>query len=499
MLRLSAWIALLILLVNGFSQKSIADILLPKIFSDHMVLQQNADVKIWGTAEVGDVLVVTFDKQTIEVAADDKGRWSAQIKTPSAGGPYEITIAVKGGEPKIIVRDVLIGEVWICSGQSNMAWPVKNALNPKVEMQQANSLPKIRFFSVGQLPSPTELTEFDKAKSWDCCSPESVADFSAVGFFFGRELHRELQVPIGLINTSFGGTTAEAWVSRAGLEGEKKLAPMLKQWGENDNPTSKDRPANLFNGMIAPLKGYSFRGVIWYQGESNVGRGSQYATLFPTLIKDWRTQLAGGREFPFYFAQLAPFRYQDHSPEALPEVWDAQLKTLQSMGNVGMAVTTDVGEIADIHPRNKQTVAKRLSLWALARTYADRKKLAATDGADAAESKPIIESGPIYEGMTVADGKIRLAFKYATGGLKSRDGKPLTHFLICGDDMKFVPATVEIVGEELVVSSPDVPAPKNVRFAWDDIAEPNFIGSTDLPASPFRTDDFPLLSVGIDF
>lgn len=498
MLRLSAWFVLLSLFVNGFSQKSNADILLPKIFSDHMVLQQNSDVKIWGTADVGNELVVTFDKQTIEVTADEKGRWSAYIKTPGAGGPYEITIEVKGGDPKIIVRDVLIGEVWICSGQSNMEWPVKNALNPKIEMQQAKALPQIRFFSVDHMPSPTELTEFSKAKSWDCCSPESVADFSAVAFFFGRELHRELNVPIGLIDTSFGGTTAEAWVSRSGLESEEALAPMLKQWAENDNPTSKNRPANLFNGMVAPLKGYAFRGVIWYQGESNVGRGQQYATLFPTLINDWRTHLAGGKEFPFYFAQLAPFRYKDHSPEALPEVWDAQLKTLKSVGNVGMAVTTDIGEIADIHPRNKQTVGKRLSLWALAQTYADRKK---PDDPKAGPAKPdqIIVSGPIYETMTISDGKIRLAFKYAKGGLKSRDAKPLTHFMICGDDKKFVPATVEIDGDHLIVTSPEVSDPKNVRFAWDDIAVPNFVGSSDLPASPFRTDDFPLLSVGNDF
>ena len=482
--RLACWFPVMIWLLGCLPAQ--ADITLAKIFSDHMVLQQKSKVKVWGTAEPGDELVLSFKQQTVEFTAAQDGSWSAFIDTPAAGGPYEITVTLKKGGPKVLVSDVMIGEVWICSGQSNMEWKVSQALNPQTEKEQAKAYTDIRFFSMSHSASPKPVQEFMQVKPWDCCSTETVSDFSAVAYFFGRELYKKLNVPIGLIDCSWGGTRAEAWISEAGFKDIKELDPLLEYWRENDNPTSQHRPSNLFNGMVHPLKGYQFKGVIWYQGESNVGRGQQYATLFPALIKDWRSQLAGGSEFPFYFVQLAPYRY-DAAPEALPEVWDSQLKTFKNVSQVGMVVTTDVGDPKDIHPKNKQAVGERLAFWAIGNTYRDL-----------IESEPVVPSGPIYESMGINNGEIRLSFRY-NNKLRSRDGKPLSDFTVCGEDGKFFPAEARIEKNVVVLKCEQVPDPKHVRFAWYDTANPNLVNKDGLPASPFRTDDFPLLSVGKDY
>lgn len=467
------------------------DIMLPKIFSDHMVLQQNADVAIWGTAEPGDVVIVQFMDQNLETTADPQGRWRVTLRTPAADRKsHRIAVSVKDRDPKIVISDVKLGEVWICSGQSNMEWPVNQSLNPETEVERSQNWADLRLYSVDHMTSTEPLSDFKQSQPWDCCSPETIQNFSAVAYYFGRELHRQLDVPIGLIDTSYGGTRAEAWTPWEALESEESLQPLLKYWRENDNPTSKDRPANLYNAMVAPLRGLKFRGVIWYQGESNVGRGSQYATLFPVLIESWRAALGEGSPFPFLFVQLAPYRYTDRSVEALPEVWDAQLKTLRSVENTGMVVTTDVGNVQDIHPRNKQAVGLRLAHWALATTYADQL-------GDAAIPDPF--SGPLYREHRVEEGVIRILFDHAGEELKTRDGQPPTHFTIAGEDGKFFPAHARIDGTAVVVSSPEVPHPVAVRFGWDDASEPNLMNAGGLPASPFRTDDFPLLSVGNDF
>ena len=457
-----------------------ADISLPKIFSDHMVLQQQSEVSVWGTAEPSQQIEISFNETTVSTTADSAGNWRGTITTPEAGGPYELEINAKDDETKVVFSDVMVGEVWICSGQSNMEWPLTKSLNPEIEIENAKEFSDLRLFTVNNNGTPEPLDDFAKTEGWNVCGPESVAEFSAVAYFFGRELKRELKVPIGLIHTSWGGTRCEAWVSAEGLNEQTALAPLLQHWKENDNPTSKNRPSNLYNAMIHPLKGVEFRGFLWYQGEANVGRGQQYQTLFPTLITDWRTQFEKP-DAPFYFVQLAPFRYGKHPPEALPEIWDAQLKTMQSVENTGMAVTTDIGNLENIHPKNKQEVGRRLALWAVAKTYAEQ-----------VETAPV-HSGPIFESAELIKGKFALSFTFSEG-LKSRDEQPLNCFSICGEDKKFLPATAKIVAGKVIVSSEEVTAPEAVRFGWDDTSVPNLINEAGLPASPFRTDDFPLLS-----
>lgn len=470
---------------------ALGDISLPKIFSDHMVVQQSATINVCGTAEPGQKLAVRFAGQEFKVTADAKGNWNCKIKTGVAGGPYELEVADVEGEPKVMFSDVWIGEVWICSGQAAMK--VSQALNSKTEVDQSKNFPNLRLFTVGQFASAEPLNDFAKATAWSVCSPETVKDFSATAYFFGRELSKELtDVKIGLIDASWEGTVCEAWTSRAAMEKVDALKPLLKHSDENDDPNSPNRVANLFNGMIAPLRETPFRGAIWYQGEANNGRGHQYATLFSTLIKDWRQQFGIG-DFPFYFVQLAPYRYKLESNESLAEVRDAQLKTLKTVVNTGMVVTTDIGNVEEISPKNKQSVGRRLALIALAKIY---KALLPE------EKQSISFSGPIYESMKVEGNTIRIKFSHAQGlQIRSNDGESLTGFSICGKDQKFVAAEAKIDGETVVVSSPEVAEPVHVRFAWDDTAQPNLInqGPPPLPASPFRTDGFPLQSEGRDF
>ncbi len=270
----------------------------------------------------------------------------------------------------------------------------------------------------------------------------------------------------------------------------ESLAPLLRHWNENDDPISQDRPANLFNGMIAPMTRFQIRGVIWYQGESNNGRGAQYATLFPTLIENWRNEFSSG-EFPFLFVQLAPFRYKDNPPTDLPEIWDAQLRTYKTVPNTGMVVTTDVGDLADINPKNKQAVGRRLALFALAKAYKAQLP---------EEKQSFAYCGPIYESKSINGNRIRITFQQTANGLRKRNpNEDLTYFTICGEDGHFVPATATIEGDTVVVSSTEVPHPIEVRFGWTDTAQPNLCNSEGLPASPFRTDNFPLESANKSF
>lgn len=474
------------------------DISLPKIFSDHMVLQRDSRVKVWGTADPNQPLVVKFAGKVVKVTATAKGDWNVVINTPGAGGPYELEVIADGGEPKVVFNDVMVGEVWLCCGQDNMELPVRKSLNAETEVEQAKNFPSLRLFSMGNYSSVEPMENIYKAIPWRVCSPESVKDFSASGYFFGRELSKKLgdpngeRVPIGLIDVAWGGTVCEAWISRATQDGVKSLKPLLKHWDEDvAQPLSPLRPGNLYNGMIAPLKRFPIRGVIWYQGESNVGRGNQYATLLPTLIRDWRKNFGLG-EFPFYFVQLAPFEYPEKPFESLAEVWDAQLKTLKSVENTRMVVTTDIGDLQQLSPPNKQEVGRRLALAALADVYADQ----LPEG----EGRPVY-SGPIFDGATVAeDGAIRVTFKYTHDGLEIRNDEPdLLGFMICGEDGKFFPAAAKIDGQRVELRSLKVKKPKFVRFGWDKDNPPNLVNSQGLPASPFRTDDFDLISKGREF
>ena len=451
-----------------------AAVKLPAVFSDNMILQREQAVPVWGWADPDEELTVTIAGQTAKAKAGKDGRWQLKLPALQAGGPHEMTIACPHG--KTTLKNVLVGEVWLCSGQSNMQWPVAASVNAQQEIAAAN-YPKIRLFTVKQ--KTADQPQDNCEGSWSECSPQSVPGFSAVGYFFIRHLHKELGVPAGMINTSWGGTPAEAWTSRKSLESEASLKPMLDRWA---NPPEKQansphRPAYLYNAMIAPVAPFAIRGAIWYQGESNVSRAYQYRTLFPLMIRDWRAAW-GQADLPFGFVQLAPFRYGGQDPACCAELWEAQTMTL-GLPNTGMAVTTDISDIKDIHPKNKQEVGLRLGLWALAKVY----------------GKDLVYSGPIYKSMAVEGNKVRVRFDHAAG-LKTRDGKEPSDFTIAGSDQTFQPAKTVIDGQTVVVSSEAVPQPVAVRFAWRDTAEPNLCNQAGLPASPFRTDQWKGLTEG---
>lgn len=448
-----------------------AEVRLPKILGSHMVLQQQMPIKIWGWAEPGEKIDVVLAGQTRSTQADANGRWMVVFEPLPAGGPHRLVVE---GTNRIELTDILVGEVWVGSGQSNMQWPVSRSMNPQQEIAEAN-WPQIRLFTVARqiAADPQE----DCQGQWQVCSPETVAEFSAVLYFFGRKIHRELGVPVGLINSSWGGTMAEAWTSREALQSDPDFAPILER-GKNFDPKSPHQPAVLFNAMIHPILNFAIRGVVWYQGESNCGRAEQYQKLFPTLIQDWRKRWGLG-DFPFYYVQLAPFRYRNADPRNAAELREAQRLTLR-LPNTGMVVTTDIGDVNDIHPTNKQEVGRRLALWALAKTYG---------------KEGIVYSGPLYREAKVEGNKIRVFFDHVHSGLVVK-GDELTHFQIAGADGEFRPAKAVIDGETVVVWSEEVPQPVAVRFGWSDDAEPNLFNGAGLPASPFRTDNFPLVTAG---
>lgn len=463
------WLGLFLLSVGlcGIAQ---AEVRLPKIFGTHMVLQQQLPIKVWGWADPGERVEVSLAGQRRATTADAAGRWMVVLEALPAGGPHELVVA---GSNQIKLEDVLIGEVWVGSGQSNMQWPISRSMNAEKEIAEAN-WPNIRLFTVTR--KIAEKPQEDCEGSWSVCSPQSIADFSAVLYFFGRKIHQELGVPVGLIHSSWGGTVAEAWTSKEALESDEDFAPILER-GAVFNPKTPNQPAVLFNAMIHPLLNFGIRGVVWYQGESNCARAEQYQKLFPTLIQDWRKRWGLG-DFPFYFVQLAPFRYRNADPRNCAELREAQRLTLR-LPNTGMAVTMDIGDVNDIHPTNKQEVGRRLALWALAKTY----------------GKDIVYSGPLYREAKTEGNKIRIFFDHVDGGLVVK-GPELTHFQIAGADGEFKPAKAVIDGETVVVWSDEVPNPVAVRFGWSDDAEPNLFNAAGLPASPFRTDNFPLVTAG---
>jgi sialate O-acetylesterase len=487
-----------------------ADVKLPAVIGDNMVLQQGQKIAIWGWAEPGEEVMVGVSWHTMEwgVTADEKGNWMFKMNPPKVGGPYEMTLR---GKNTVTIKNILVGEVWVCSGQSNMQFAVRQAANAEQEIAAAQ-YPNIRLFSVER--KVAEQPQSDCVGSWQPCSPQTVADFSAVAYFFGRELHKEIDTPIGLIHTSWGGTPAEAWTSKDALRSEPACAPILQRYadavakypeamkeyerkvdewkaavakakaegskpprgpGAPFGPGHPHSPGGLYNAMIAPLIPYGIRGAIWYQGESNAGRAYQYRRLFPAMIKCWRKEWGQG-DFPFLFVQLANFMAV--KPEPAESEW-AELREAQSMTlalpNTGMAVIIDIGEANDIHPKNKQDVGRRLALWALAKTYA----------------KQLVYSGPLYKSMEVQGNKIILHFDHVGGGLVAGGGEPLKGFAIAGADRKFVWADAKIDGNAVVVSTDGVAEPVAVRYAWADNPVCNLYNKEGLPASPFRTDDWP--------
>lgn len=470
-----------------------AEIRMSALFTDNMVLQQKVLAPVWGTAAPGKVVTVkpSWSKHEYKATAGNDGRWMLEIDTPKAGGPHSVTVMENGGNT-VIINNVMVGEVWLCSGQSNMEMPVKGwgkVLNYEQELQEAASYPEIRLLEVRRNVSPQPVDDF-KADSdgWMVCSPETLAEFSATAYFFGRELNRELKVPVGLINTSWGGTIIEAWISRGALAGVKDLekeADEVAAWPlkAEDGTAVKYSDPNwstvLYNTMIAPLVPYAIKGAIWYQGCSNVDRAYQYRDLMTIMIEDWRK--AWGYDFPFYITQLANYLQRQMLPgnSSWAELREAQDIAANVTANTEMAVTIDIGEADDIHPKNKQEVGRRLALQAMNSTY----------------GRKVICDGPVFDGYEISGNSITLKFRSAGKGLVAKDGK-LEGFAIAGADRHFHWADARIAGNTVVVTCKDVERPLAVRYAWGDNPLGNLYNSAGLPAGPFRTDDWPGWTIG---
>ena len=448
-----------------------AEVKLNKLFSDAMVLQRDRANPIWGTGAADEEIKISLGKTEVKAKADAQGMWQAELPALTAGGPHELQVA---GSNTITVKDVLIGEVWLCSGQSNMAMMVARSLNADTE-KAAAEFPQIRMFTVPRNSQKEPQTEL--AGSWTVCSPQTVGNFSATAYFFGRELHAALKVPVGLINSSVGGTPIEFWTSRQAHKAFVKSPAGADVYPEKGAGSElRDGASNLYNGMIAPLGQFGIRGAIWYQGERNSRfNGQAYGGLLRTMIADWRTRW-NQPEMPFLFVQLPNYTAAQKAPvetNGWVQVREGMLQTLK-VPQTGMAVTLDVGDAKDIHPKNKQAVGQRLARWALGTTYQQEGEY----------------SGPLYKSMKVSDGKILLEFSHIGQGLSTPDNQPLQGFAIAGEDKKFVNAHARIVGDSIEVSSPAVPKPVAVRYAWAPNPTFNLFNQDGLPASPFRTDDW---------
>lgn len=430
------------------------------LFSDGAVLQRGQAVPVWGTANDGEKVTVEIAGQTATTTAQG-GKWKVELKPLDAGGPFEMKIS---GENTLTVNNLLVGEVWVASGQSNMQWTLSASFQSEVEKPKAN-FPQIRMITAKRVASMEPLEEIEG--NWQECSPQTVGNFSAVAYYFARDLHAKLGVPVGIISTSWGGTPAQAWTSAEGFKGHPELkgyADKLKAGNELPNKGQQNFPAALYNAMIAPVVPYGMKGVIWYQGESNARNSKEYQTLFPAMIADWRAKWKLG-DFPFLYVQIAPFKGQP------PEIREAQFLTLAKSKNTAMAVITDYGDANDIHPKKKEPVGARLSLAARALAYGEE----------------IVYSGPLYDSMKAAGGKAEISFQSVGGGLVAKDGE-LKGFTIAGADGKFVPAKAEIAGEKVIVSAEGVAEPKAVRYGWENVPDVNLFNKEGLPASPFRTD-----------
>jgi sialate O-acetylesterase len=462
---------------------------LPAIFGDNMVLQQQQTVPVWGWSAPGAAVTVKFAGQSKSAHADRQGRWRVKLgKLRASFEPQSLVI--ESGETKVFTN-VLVGEVWLCSGQSNMEKPIgeqpgqKPCFHAPEELAAAN-FPAIRIFKVEKDLSPAPLDDFKQVDTWRACDSNALEaiKFSAAAYFFGREIHTNLNVPVGLVESSWGGTRIEPWTPQAGFQSVRSLAK-LGIAEARSTKISNTAPMGIFNAMIAPMTGFAIRGALWYQGESNCmgtsdnGDYLTYADKMAALVAGWRKLWPEGN-FPFYFVQIAPFKYYGRSArltlsaETLPEFWTLQSRAERNIKNSGMVVTTDlVDSLNDIHPRDKQDVGHRLALLARNKTYGE---------------KNVTSSGPVFQSLKIEGHKAVLKFENVDGGLTSRDGQPLTWFAVAGPDGKFVDADAKIVGDTLEVSSDDVDKPEAVRFAWRETAQPNFCNKAGLPAEPFSTD-----------
>jgi sialate O-acetylesterase len=507
-MKCSSKYSLLLFVFFFFSSENYAAVKLPSIISNNMVLQQKSSVALWGWAEPGEKVFITtnWNNKTIDVTANVDGKWITYVKTISAGGPYSILFKASN---EIKIENVLLGEVWLASGQSNMEFFVGKMRSPSYtgvinypEEIKAANYPLIRQIDVANKNAAEPLQDFKG--DWKICSPQTADTFSAVAYYFAVQIFKQTGFPVGIINSTWGGTAAESWTKKEVLEADNDLAVTVKRydslvqnypavlaeyntalqnWKLDSlskpkppppvKPNPDKAPFRLYNAMISPLIPYTLKGVIWYQGENNADRAYQYRKLFPAMIANWRSDF-NNKKLPFYFVQISPHRSQN------AEIRDAQLFTYRTVANTGMAVTIDNGDSMNIHPRNKKLVGDRLSLWALHNEYG---------------KKEIVYSGPLYKSMKVDGNKIRIRFDFVDGGLMAKDGD-LKEFTIAGDDENFVTAKAIIDGNEIVVWSDAINKPKAVRFAWKNVPHPNLYNNAGLPASPFRTDNWKLITQG---
>jgi sialate O-acetylesterase len=508
-----------------------AELRLPAIIGDHMVLQQKQANPLWGWDTPGTEVTVKFAGQTKKAKAGADGKWTVKLDAVPANAKAA-TISIQGSSSREL-KNVLVGEVWLCSGQSNMGFNVGSTWDADLTIAQAK-YPQIRLISVPQVG--TQEIQDDFKGQWEECSPANVGSFSAVGYHYGRVLHEVLGVPVGLIDNAWGGSAAEAWVRRDLLEKDARFKGIMKTWKKNEadfsqeafdkqeaaykakadawatarreaikngtpqpaplgraprNPmTGQHRPGNLYAGVLHPTIGYGIKGAIWYQGESNASRAKEYRDLFPFMIQHWRKEWKQG-DFPFYWVQLADFRAEQ--PEPVESDWaelrEAQTLTISKLPNTGECVITDLGEANDIHPKNKVDVAERLVRWALVKDYGMKMPY----------------RSPTFKDVKFEEGKAIVTFDHADTGLRVVDVDEVRGFAICGEDRKWVWAEAVILpdsklsprtprGNQVTVSSPNVAKPVAVRYAWADNPVANVYSAEGLPVTPFRTDDFPMIT-----
>lgn len=506
--------------ISSFAgQLALADVKMPNVFGTRMVLQREQPIPFYGSADAGEEVTVSIGDASAKTAAGADGKWKVKLPAMKAGGPHVVTVK---GKNTLKFEDVLVGEVWVCSGQSNMQWSVNQSYDADLEKLTAN-FPNIRLISVPQVGTQEPQDNFKG--EWIHCTPDTVGEFSGVGYFFGRQLHQTLNVPIGLIDNAWGGSAAEAWVRRDILEKDGKYGDLLAKWDDTvktydhdkaiatykeqeekwkaaakkakddgkpeparprapSNPlTGNHRPANIYNGVLKPTIGYGIKGAIWYQGESNASRAYQYRDLFPLMIQSWRDEWAQG-DFPFYWVQLADFLAEAEGPEESnwAELREAQTLTLDKLKNVGQAVIVDIGEGKDIHPRNKIDVGKRLARLALAKDYGVK----------------VVAESPRYKSMEVKDGKAIVTFDNVGGGLITFDVQQAVGFSIAGEDKKFVWAQAKLIGPNQVeVWAEGVSKPTSVRYGWANNPVVNLQNKEGLPVTPFRSDEWPGITAGV--
>jgi sialate O-acetylesterase len=483
---------------------SFADVRLPALFSDNMVIQREMNIPVWGWADPGERVTVKIGDYLAETVTGREGKWKVRIGPFTAGGPFDLLIT---GKNEIRITNVLVGEVWVASGQSNMAMEVRSCLNPDEEISRAR-YPMIRHFQVKRTKALVPLEDVASVSgstaswlnAWEICDPSTAGHFSGTAYFFARNLYETLNIPVGIIHTSWGGTTAEAWTPRDTLENDPELKAILNDWpaynddeewlkqeyerfiqelnkarleGKTD-PLYFNQPSVLYNGMIAPVIPYGMRGVIWYQGESNAYRACQYRELFPAMITQWRRKWEQG-DFPFLFVQLANYHFE---PQVFPALREAQSMTLK-LPQTAMAVTIDIGDSTDIHPKNKQEVGRRLFLAAQKMAYGE----------------DILFSGPMFKKLFTEGNQCRLLFDCLGDGLVSKGGGALKGFSIAGANQVFVEARTRIEGDQVIVWNEEIDRPVAVRYAWANHPVACNLynqsgGNPYLPASPFRTDDW---------